>query len=79
MRYLILLLLCAGCSNIGYKNPLTNEEFTLTTFAKSVKEVQVVVASPDKVIVISVGETANDPILEQVADIIDSKTRGDKE
>jgi hypothetical protein len=68
---IVLVVLMSGCVDISYKNPNTGEEFVLKTFAKTAKAAQVIVASKDKVVAVSIGETANDPILDQVGDIID--------
>jgi hypothetical protein len=70
--FLLLILILSSCVDIRYKDPTTSAQFSYTSWFKKTEGVEVVYASPTKVVAISVAKTENDPILEQIGDIIEA-------
>ena len=72
MRYLILLLLCTGCVSLEYIDPDSKATLKYSSAWKSATDVQIVYTSPEKTVGVSIGATENDPIVQQVGEIIKS-------
>ena len=71
MKYLAILLILCSCTTTSYKNPLTGEEFTLTTVLKKVETVRVVRGNADHFFIMEIANTDNDAdIFREIASII---------
>jgi hypothetical protein len=68
----VMVLALCSCVDIRYKDPATEASFSYTSWFKTTENVQVVYASPEKAVAISVAKTANDPVLGDIAKIIES-------
>ena len=73
----IIVILISGCKSLSYKDPDSDEILTYSSFFTSATDVQVLFASPEKVISVSIGSTQNDQVIEQASDLIKAQNRGD--
>ena len=75
MKILIIVLvsiLMVGCVTLEYVDPDSNATLKYSSAWKSATDVQIVYTSPEKTVGVSIGSTQNDPIVEQVGEIIKS-------
>ena len=73
MKYLlIVLVLLSGCVSLKYNDPVTNAKLEYSSIFKSAEGVQIVYTSPEKTVGVVIGSTSNDPVFEQIGDIIKS-------
>ena len=77
LKYLVLLLLLAGCKSLEYKDPDSDGILTYDSFFTSATDVQILFISPEKVISVSIGSTQNDQVIEQASDLIKAQKLGD--
>jgi hypothetical protein len=77
MRYLILLLLCTGCVSLEYIDPDSGATLKYSSAWKSATDVQIVYTSPEKTVGVSIGSTQNDPVFEQIGEIIKAYNIGE--
>jgi hypothetical protein len=66
MKYLLILLLLSGCVSMKYDEG----SFEYSSLFKKANDVNVIVGSPEKVISVSIGQTSNDQVFEQIGEII---------
>ena len=74
---LIVLILLSGCVSLEYVDPDSDATLKYSSVFKSATDVQIVYTSPDKTVGVSIGSTQNDPIFEQIGDIIKAYNIGD--
>ena len=75
MRTMLMVLvtfLMSACVTLEYIDPDSGATLTYSSAWKSATDVQIVYTSPEKTVGVSIGSTQNDPIFEQVGDIIKS-------
>ena len=75
MRTVLMLLvtiLMVGCVSLEYIDPDSGATLTYSSAWKSATDVQIVYTSPEKTVGVAIGSTQNDPIVEQIGEIIKS-------
>ena len=73
-----LLLLITGCKSLEYKDPDSEGVLKYNSFFTSATDVQILFASPDKIVSVSIGSTQNDQVIEQATDLIKAQKRDDE-
>ena len=74
MKILLIgfIILLSGCVSLEYVDPDSNATLKYSSAWKSATDVQIVYTSPEKTVGVSIGSTQNDPIVQQVGEIIKS-------
>ena len=73
MKYLLIVLFSlSGCVSLEYIDPDSNATLKYSSAWKSATDVQIVYTSPEKTVGVSIGSTQNDPVFEQIGEIIKS-------
>ena len=75
MRIILMVLitiLMSACVTLEYIDPDSNATLKYSSAWKSATDVQIVYTSPEKTVGVSIGATQNDPIVQQVGEIIKS-------
>jgi hypothetical protein len=73
MKYLLVVLFSlSGCVSLEYIDPDSNATLKYSSAWKSATDVQIVYTSPEKTVGVSIGSTQNDPVFEQIGEIIKS-------
>ena len=78
MSLIIVILAVTGCKTLEYTDPDSKASLTYKSMFTSATDVQIIYASPDKVVAVSIGSTQNDQVLEQAGDIIKAQNREDQ-
>ena len=76
LMVLVIILMC-GCKTLEYTDPDNDATFKYTSAFTSATDVQILVASPEKVVSVSIGSTQNDQVISQVSDLIKAQKIGD--
>ena len=79
MKYLLLIVLfsLSGCKTLEYTDPDNDATFKYSSAFTSATDVQILVASPEKVVSVSIGSTQNDQVIGQVSDLIKAQKIGE--
>jgi hypothetical protein len=75
--FLIAAVLLAGCKTLEYKDPDSDAILRYTSAFTSATDVQILFASSDKIVSVSIGSTQNDQVIKQVSDLVKAQNIGD--
>ena len=75
---ILIVIILTGCKTLEYSDPDSDATLKYSSMFTSATDVQIIYASPDKVVAVSIGSTQNDQVLEQAGDIIKAQNREDQ-
>ena len=80
MKILLIgfIILLSGCKTLEYTDPDNDATFKYSSAFTSATDVQILVASPEKVVSVSIGSTQNDQVISQVSDLIKAQKIGEE-